>query len=594
MGTLLLVTNIMISSVVLADDCAHIGDLDDRAECYAKEKEKKEKEYSSISKTLERIKAQKEELSQEVAGLASKINVTQAEINKLQAKINDLDTAINSLDTALNQRKDTLNQKQKLRDTAIRNLAKNNLFNGWEGFFGGLGKIEPDTDITGFELLTFNYLFDNALTQEAYQWIETLTGEIKKYEQDKRDTLKLREDVKREQENLLAVQQKLTAQKNKVWSEEQQLDAEQAEKTQKLLSLQEEIAKLSAKQQEVLNLKSGSGNVSGYEAPEYHLPDPPFKPAFAAMSYGAFTHYKGMSQYGAKGRAEDGQDYKEILKFYYKTDVKKKDDFPDKICVEGYGKMDFQRYLYGIAEMPSTWPKEALKAQAVAARTYAYRYVKAGKCICTTENCQVFSKSKSDNPPDRWKDAVKDTKNKILDGDVVAYYSSTTGGYVEPAGWDLDGHDWPDDAYEKKAKSPWFYKAWYTQTYNSNSSTCGRSTPWLKEKEMVDILNAWVVWRKGSDSEKRHISPITTSCWGGDPYSMDKMAEKADKYGSKFKSVSKVYTPSFSSGQTTKICFETNRGKTCIAGDEFKTVFNLRAPGYIAIRSRLFDIEMEK
>ena len=28
----------------------------------------------------------------------------------------------------------------------------------------------------------------------------------------------------------------------------------------------------------------------------------------------------------------------------------------------------------GIAEMPSTWPTEALKAQAIAARTYAYRY----------------------------------------------------------------------------------------------------------------------------------------------------------------------------------------------------------------------------
>ncbi len=74
---------------------------------------------------------------------------------------------------------------------------------------------------------------------------------------------------------------------------------------------------------------------------------------------------------------------------------------------------------------------------------------------------------------------------------------------------------------------------------------------------------------------------------------MDKMAEKADKYDEdgKFTSISKVHTPTFNSGRTTQICFDTNRGKKCLDGDEFKTVFNLRAPAYVAIRSRLFDIE---
>ncbi|GEL95162.1 hypothetical protein CCO02nite_18200 [Cellulomonas composti] len=35
-------------------------------------------------------------------------------------------------------------------------------------------------------------------------------------------------------------------------------------------------------------------------------------------------------------------------------------------------------YLYGIAEMPSSWPSAALQAQAIAARTYAYRKYLAG------------------------------------------------------------------------------------------------------------------------------------------------------------------------------------------------------------------------
>ena len=53
---------------------------------------------------------------------------------------------------------------------------------------------------------------------------------------------------------------------------------------------------------------------------------------------------------------------------------------------------------------------EALKAQAIAARSYAYRYKTEGKQICTTEACQVFRKSKADNPPPEWRQAVIDTR----------------------------------------------------------------------------------------------------------------------------------------------------------------------------------------
>jgi hypothetical protein len=184
---------------------------------------------------------------------------------------------------------------------------------------------------------------------------------------------------------------------------------------------------------------------------------------------------------------------------------------------------------------------------------------------------------------------VDNTKKKIVDGDVVTYYSSTTGGYIENVGWDTDG-SWPGSAYEKKAGSPWFYKAWYTKSYADNS-TCGHDHPWLTEKEMADILNSWVVYKKGSSDEKAHISPTTTSCWGGDPYSLDKMAEKADKYGEKYTSVSSVDTEISNGGYTAEVIFKTNRGTVRVDGSTFKTVFNLRAPGYVAIRSRLFDLE---
>ena len=186
---------------------------------------------------------------------------------------------------------------------------------------------------------------------------------------------------------------------------------------------------------------------------------------------------------------------------------------------------------------------------------------------------------------------MDDTEGKILDGDVVAYYSASTGGFIENIGWDVDG-DWPGDAYEKKAGSPWFRKAWYTKSYN-DSSTCGQSHPWLSEEEMADILNAYVVYTKGSDKDKAHISPLTTDCWGGDPYSEDKMKDKADDYGTGYNKVTDINVEAISNGQTKEIEIKADGKSISVDGQTFKTVFNLRAPGYVAIRSRLFDFEKE-
>jgi len=318
------------------------------------------------------------------------------------------------------------------------------------------------------------------------------------------------------------------------------------------------------------------------------------------FSFGAYTHRKGMSQYGAKARAES-QGYEDILDAYYgKRPVDK--DTGGNIKVTGYGEMDFETtYLYGIAEMPSDWPENALKAQAVAARTYAYRYKKDGLSICTTEACQVFSKSKSDNVPEAWKKAVNDTRGKVLE-DVVTYYSSTTGGYLSTSGWDTTdrsaGGDWTSKAWESKAGSPWFYKAWYRNGYKNSDNACGRK-PWLSEEEMADILNSWLVLKKGEGNgvDTGRILPTTiASCsiggQSGDPYSM---SDLRSKLSNPVTSISgKPVLTNDGSGNTTNVKFSTNRGDLNISGSEFKEVFNTRAPGYISIPQKgfaFFNIE---
>jgi len=45
------------------------------------------------------------------------------------------------------------------------------------------------------------------------------------------------------------------------------------------------------------------------------------------------------------------------------------------------------------------------------------------------------------------------------------------------------------------------------------------------------------------------------------------------------------------SGVTANVIFATNRGAISLSGADFKTIFNLRAPGYISIKSPLFNME---
>ena len=80
------------------------------------------------------------------------------------------------------------------------------------------------------------------------------------------------------------------------------------------------------------------------------------------------------------------------------------------------------------AEMPFSWPMEALKAQAVAARTYVAAYVAQSGDVCSSSACQVWDPGKR-NP--RTDEAVDATSGELLTyqgGMIWAYYSSACGG----------------------------------------------------------------------------------------------------------------------------------------------------------------------
>lgn len=385
-----------------------------------------------------------------------------------------------------------------------------------------------------------------------------------------------------------------------------------AEATAYQAEIEQKISALTVRQQSILAARAGTFTTSVGDVPLADDPNsrpdfnPGFRPAFAAFSFGAYSHKKGLSQYGALGRAEEGKNAEEILAHYFPgSHLEKNYPVMERINVEGFGERSFEdEYMKRIYEIPNSWPKEVIKAQVITARTYAIsRTGNGGSSICATQSCQVY---KDENKGGTWEEAVNETKKWVLvDGSgnpVSGYYSSTTGGYLLTSGWDTNCGDfscWTDGAYEKKAGSPWFYKGWYTESYRNDSAKCNRSHPWLSEEEFADILNAWVVRQKGNDETVQRVLPTTiNSCsiaevGSGNPFSIEEMRQKASELGGAYTSVSSVSVSYSQDGSTASLSFQTNQPRVTISGSEFKEAFNLRAPGYISIRSNLFNIEMK-
>ncbi|MGH2810250.1 MAG: SpoIID/LytB domain-containing protein, partial [Actinomycetota bacterium] len=104
-------------------------------------------------------------------------------------------------------------------------------------------------------------------------------------------------------------------------------------------------------------------------------------------------------------------------------------------------ELTFPEYLSGIAEVPRSWPLEALKAQVVAARTYAISRLNPSSAaareikydICATDSCQVYRGLSVEKGPwgDQWARAVAETQGQILQYNgkpAETFYFSTSNG----------------------------------------------------------------------------------------------------------------------------------------------------------------------
>ncbi len=108
--------------------------------------------------------------------------------------------------------------------------------------------------------------------------------------------------------------------------------------------------------------------------------------------------------------------------------------------------LTMDEYLYGLGEVPSSWPEAALEAQAIAGRSYARNKVnrsgRSGRTFdlfsSTYDQVYIGWDKEGGRNGSRWRAAVDATANQTVNyagRAIEALYSSSTGGHTEDSGF---------------------------------------------------------------------------------------------------------------------------------------------------------------
>jgi len=541
-------------------------------------------ELEEIEKQIAELEKARQQSIEATAPLEKELDRLEEKIEGIQNSLKKAEADIQALETSIVQREKDFERQYVILAERVESYYKS-LF-GPPKFMTLLSSQTASTIVKG---LTYRQMLadeDKNAIKQISQDILTLENDKKRVEADK---IKLAELQKKTDEQAEFFRKEVKGAK----------DYQQ--------ELSSKIAQLTAKQQQIIAQKLGSLNLptSLGAGPLYCTDDrkidPGFSPAFAFYTYG-IPHRVGMNQYGAYGRAKEGQTYEQILQAYFNASIESRPNIDIK--VQGYPPMSLEQYMLGIYEVPDSWGNEgamaALKAQAVAARSYALAYTNNGQGeICTTQACQVY---KGGNKGGNWEQAVIQTAGQVMVSGgqpIKAWYSSTDGGYTFTSGEVWGG----GTAYTKNLRdtsanvasfsnlqassydkdSPCFYAA---QGWRSEY---GKSA-WLKASEVADIANV-IMLARYSDVDKKHLYQVDKpNPEGVETWDADKVRQElSSRGGSPISSANSVSITGvdWGSGKTTQISIN---GAT-FSGNEFKDWFNLRAPANIQIVGPLYNVE---
>ncbi len=530
-------------------------------------------ELEDVTKLLEQSNRELVSTTANYQKISDQLKIINQKLIVLETEIKQKEIEVKKGEQVLDYQKKLLNERARVY---YKNIGKNtvNLLN-----LLVLGNLSQSLD---------NFFYQKTIVDEDRKTIIKIVLYIKNLEEKKKNL---------EQEKITVAGLK------------QEADKQSKQLAEKIGEIKQTIASLTARQQSLIAQKLASLNIPRSAGTflqgcvDDRGIDPGFSPRFAFFTYGV-PNRVGLNQYGAKGRADSGQDMETILRAYYNYDNLSGVDTNIKIRVDGHGEYSLEDYVKRIYEMPADWSIEALKAQAVAARSYVLAYTNNGSgSICDSQNCQVF---KDDEKGGRWNEAVEATKGKVMmknGSPVKAWYSSTHGGYIFSTGevgwsatdWTKHGvdaassynnfNDLNNNAYDRE--SPWFYCDWGSRSeYNK--------TAWLKTEELTDIVNVVLLARRLSSDEKEHLYQTDKpNPAGKETWDKEKVKSELKNRGSQFfNSINESsVNADFSYGKTTAVNFSGDGGSVTIDATEFKNWFNLRAPANIQIVGPLFNVE---
>ncbi|TRZ37271.1 SpoIID/LytB domain-containing protein [Niallia circulans] len=186
--------------------------------------------------------------------------------------------------------------------------------------------------------------------------------------------------------------------------------------------------------------------------------------------------------------------------------VMEKDTKSNNIYIRPINKVDVETYLRGVVpqEMPALWSMEALKAQTVAARTYALKHKNDANMVDTIAK-QVYGGIVGIHP--RSDTAIQQTSGMVLKYNnslIDAVFSASNGGKTE-----VNSNVWGGTAL------PYFVVA--EDAFDFNPATKDKF-PWaiqLKQQQLPESLdlndaNSWWVTQKEADADNQVLKNMKT------------------------------------------------------------------------------------
>lgn len=199
-----------------------------------------------------------------------------------------------------------------------------------------------------------------------------------------------------------------------------------------------------------------------------------------------------------------------------------------------YNVVDLETYVKGVIpyEMNAAWPEEALKAQAVCARTYACRTSKHraayGFDVCATACCQVYCGQGS--------------------GAVYATAAS-------------------DAAVEETEGEKLYYQGYLVQDAVYHSSNGGAT------EDAVNVWGSEKGYLKGKEDPYESRTAVPNAAWSVS-YTADELTWILDQKGYSIGTVKNVYVSQYTKlGNVKEVTFEGSRDTLRVSGDTCRSIF---------------------